>query len=153
MTKIEKLVGGNVWKAVRGLHGLETAARNLRMELERSQGAMSLSVLIGMVAEEWGVTIEAIHSRDRHSDVAMARQVAMVLTRECFKSSLSEVGRMFSRDHGTVLHAERAVRAACETTQSIARRVDRLRSLLRVTPAVVVPGDPLLVQRPMAIAA
>jgi len=50
-------------------------------------------------------------SKRRPANIAFPRQVAMYLTRERTKTSLSEIGDAFGgRDHGTVLHAHRLVK-------------------------------------------
>jgi chromosomal replication initiation ATPase DnaA len=46
----------------------------------------------------------ALRSRGRSASVARARQVAMYLAHVAFGLSLTEVGRLFSRDRTTVAH-------------------------------------------------
>jgi chromosomal replication initiator protein len=49
-------------------------------------------------------------SKRRPANIAFPRQIAMYLSRELTRSSLSEIGEAFGgRDHGTVLHAHRQV--------------------------------------------
>ena len=55
-----------------------------------------------------GVTVKQIFSRSRHDEVALTRQILMMrMTNRGW--SLSAVGRSFERDHGTVIHARKAV--------------------------------------------
>lgn len=52
---------------------------------------------------------EALLSPARRREIAWPRQVAMELTAAHSSLSLPAVGRMFHRDHTTVMHARRAV--------------------------------------------
>lgn len=58
------------------------------------------------VAQVFGVDAAAIDAETRgRADVALARQVAMYLAHVACGMSLTDVGRMFSRDRTTVAHA------------------------------------------------
>lgn len=156
MTAIEQLVGGDVWRTVNELKALEDALRAVRLELERSQGmdpSVSLvTVVVDVVAEEFGVEAVAVRGRGRTMQVALARQVAMSLTHQLFIPSISKVGRMFGRDHGTVCWAIRAVADAVSTDPKTARRVAAIRQ--RLTARESQPVQPLAVTlTPMKLAA
>ncbi len=77
-----------------------------------------------------------LNSNKRSRQVVYARQVAMYLCRELTDLSLPAIGQRFGgRDHTTVLHAHRQVRARLlsdETTRSL---VDRILSKLGATPS------------------
>lgn len=58
------------------------------------------------VAQVFGVDAAAIDAETRgRAEVALARQVAMYLAHVACGKSLTDVGRMFSRDRTTVAHA------------------------------------------------
>lgn len=58
------------------------------------------------VAQVFGVDAAAIDQGTRgRAEVALARQVAMYLAHVACEMSLTDVGRMFSRDRTTVAHA------------------------------------------------
>ncbi len=58
------------------------------------------------VAQVFGVDAAAIDAETRgRAEVALARQVAMYLAHVACGMSLTDVGRMFSRDRTTVAHA------------------------------------------------
>ena len=61
------------------------------------------------VAEKFGVSADDIMSRKRTPKIARARMVAMAGLRMA-GFSLSETGRFFERDHGTVIHACKTVK-------------------------------------------
>ena len=62
------------------------------------------------VAEHFDIRLADMTSKRRPANIAFPRQIAMYLSRELTRSSLSEIGEAFGgRDHGTVLHAHRQV--------------------------------------------
>jgi chromosomal replication initiator protein len=84
------------------------------------------------VAETFGVPVEKMKARGRASQIAHARQVAMYLARELTHLSLAQVGEHFgSRDHTTVLHAQRKISQAVEHAGQTQRDVENLRRMLR----------------------
>jgi chromosomal replication initiator protein len=56
-----------------------------------------------------GVSVEDLISRDRHKNVSAARHEIMYWIRTKLKWSYPEIGRLFGRDHTTVLDACRKV--------------------------------------------
>jgi hypothetical protein len=60
-------------------------------------------------AAYFGLPAADVLGSGRAADVALARQVAMFLCRRLLGLSLPAVGRVFDRDHSTVLHAARKV--------------------------------------------
>ena len=89
------------------------------------------------VADEWNIkaswmTTPAGAANVRKERYAWPRQVAIHLARTITGKSLSQIGRAFGgRDHGTVFHAMRVVRARMETEPATAERVRRLEERLR----------------------
>ena len=83
-------------------------------------------------AERFGLTKQALLAADRRPRVALARQVAMYLTRELTDESLPAIGRSFGgRNHSTVLHACRRVERAIEREGEARDAVHNLRNTLR----------------------
>ena len=69
----------------------------------------------------------------RPANIAMARQIAMYLSRKLTTHSLQEIGRQFGgRDHGTVMHAIKVIGNAMENDENIKRKVDYLLKTLSV---------------------
>jgi hypothetical protein len=66
--------------------------------------------------------------RDR--ELTRARQIAMYLSTELTGHSLSEIGRRFTRDHTTVMHAVRMVHERTESDEETALNVALLRERL-----------------------
>jgi len=75
-----------------------------------------------IVAEHFDVRLADMTGKRRPASIAVPRQIAMFLARELTKSSLVDIGEAFGgRDHGTVIHACKAV--AAKNKQDEFRRV------------------------------
>lgn len=57
------------------------------------------------VSTYYGVRIDELKSKKRHSRIVRARHVALYLIREDLRLSLHECGALLNRDHSSVLHA------------------------------------------------
>lgn len=57
-----------------------------------------------------GLTLDELRGPDRGRIVAHARQDAMLLLSEATRLSKSQIGRLFNRDHTTVLYGLKAAR-------------------------------------------
>lgn len=66
-------------------------------------------MVVDVVAEFFGTTRSALASRSRRRSVLEPRQVAMYLCRRHTNRSLSEIGRVFNRNHPAVHNAVRVV--------------------------------------------
>jgi chromosomal replication initiator protein len=79
---------------------------------EEARRAVTIEQIQRRVAEHFDIRLADMASKRRPANIAFPRQVAMYLSRELTRASLSEIGEAFGgRDHGTVLHAHRQVRA------------------------------------------
>ncbi len=77
-------------------------------------------------ADHFGMPREQLTSRDRHKSVAFARQMAMYLIRQTLQLSYPEIGRLFGRDHTTVMHAVRIIPGAPRASAHMTAILDRL---------------------------
>jgi len=78
---------------------------------EEARRTVTIEQIQRRVAEHFDIRLADMTSKRRPANIAFPRQVAMYLTRERTKTSLSEIGDAFGgRDHGTVLHAHRLVK-------------------------------------------
>lgn len=84
-------------------------------------------------AESFNIDTSEIVGKRRPANIAMARQIAMYLSRKLTTHSLQEIGRQFGgRDHGTVMHAIKVIGNAMENDENIKRKVDYLLKTLSV---------------------
>jgi chromosomal replication initiator protein len=89
----------------------ETVEQLLRDILqEEAKKIVTIDQIQKKVAEHFDVRLADMTSKRRPANIAFPRQIAMYLARRHTKSSLNEIGDAFGgRDHGTVLHAYKAV--------------------------------------------
>lgn len=76
--------------------------------------------IIGAVGDALEVHVREIMGIRRTARISAARQLAMVVIRASTNLSLVEIGDLFNRDHGTVIHAIKAVKARAETDPGFA---------------------------------
>jgi len=101
--------------------------------VRRNRHAPEVGLITALVVAEYAVPIVRLMSRERTDTVAEARMVAMVLLRNHSRLTLQAIGDAFLRDHGTVLHAERAIEARLTTDAQFAQRFARLEASARAT--------------------
>ena len=88
-----------------------TAERLLHdMLMEQAQTILTIETIQKRVADHFQIRHSDMTSKRRPNNIAIPRQVAMYLSRTLTKHSLQEIGDAFGgRDHGTVIHACKAV--------------------------------------------
>jgi len=74
-----------------------------------SRDACRCRAIVDLVADRFHLTGRDIFHRRRTARIALPRQVAMTLMRQVLGLPLQTIGRLFDRDHGTVIHATKAV--------------------------------------------
>lgn len=73
---------------------------------KQSEKPITISLIKKMVAEYFHIDREDLNAKIRTKEIALARQIAMHLSRELTNSSLPKIGEDFGgRDHTTVMHA------------------------------------------------
>jgi chromosomal replication initiator protein len=107
---------------------LETVEALLR-EILHEEGRQSVSVELiqKKVAEHFDLRLADMTGKRRPENIAFPRQIAMFLSRQLTQHSLNAIGEAFGgRDHGTVLHACRAVKDRMEVDPQVRQVVQRL---------------------------
>ncbi|HYG22744.1 MAG TPA: helix-turn-helix domain-containing protein [Verrucomicrobiae bacterium] len=137
--------------ASRSIESVRVATAELTAAAERYEAALTkwlrrrtpasnpqpIDEIKKLVAHHYGLSVTVIDVRNRTPRVAWARQVAMALSCEFTNQSISEVGRQFHRDHGTVLHAIQTVSDRCETCAGDRSDVEHLRNKIKSAPAAI----------------
>lgn len=123
--------------AIKKIRQLETRVQNLRRTLLKDHSCVpafdieKCEQICRTVASEFGFSQAQIESRARTAPVAIVRQVAMTITRQATTLSQAQVGKYFGRDHGTVSHAEHAVKDRMDTEPAFKQRVEKLMEKLK----------------------
>ncbi len=111
---------------------LATAERLLHdVLMEQAQNILTIETIQKRVADHFQIRHSDMTSKRRPNNIAIPRQIAMFLARTLTKHSLQEIGDAFGgRDHGTVIHACKAVDNMCEQDASTRSSVEFLKTQL-----------------------
>ena len=103
------------------------AQETLRDLLTVHAQAITITNIQKVVADYYQLRVADLLAKRRSRSVARPRQVAMSLAKELTEHSLPEIGDQFGgRDHTTVLHACRTVKALRETDGKLNQDWDKL---------------------------
>jgi chromosomal replication initiator protein len=111
---------------------LATAERLLQdVLMEQAQNVLTIETIQKRVADHFQIRHSDMTSKRRPNNIAIPRQIAMFLSRTLTKHSLQEIGDAFGgRDHGTVIHACKAVDNMMEQDASTRGSVEFLKAQL-----------------------
>ncbi len=101
------------------------APPSLSMMASGLRGKISPELIQKIVARRFGMSVETLTGKRRDRETALARQIAMHLSRELTELSLPGIGQVFGgKDHTTVMHA-------CERIKTQIPLDDSLDNLVR----------------------
>src|ERR1035438_5560395 len=101
------------------------------MLMEQAQTLLTIETIQKRVADHFQIRHSDMTSKRRPNNIAIPRQVAMYLARTLTKPSLQEIGDAFGgRDHGTVIHACKAVDNMMEQDASMRGSIEFLKNQL-----------------------
>jgi chromosomal replication initiator protein len=114
---------------------IDLAQEALRDKLHSTNGepphlstTLTINTIQQLVAQEWGVTAEALRSKTRTKALTIPRHIAIFLTRDLLGTQLIEIGNAFGgRDHSTVIHSIEKTSEILSTNPSYKTRVNKLR--------------------------
>ncbi len=85
-----------------------------------------------IVCHHFGLDPEQLNSQKRTRDIALARQVAMYLSKKYTKMSLSAIGSVIGKkNHATVLHACKTIENLMETDREFRQQMEELERRIR----------------------
>jgi chromosomal replication initiator protein len=107
----------------------DTVMRAVRDLIRNSDSFMPApEIIIEETSKCYGVAMSDIMSTSRTKEVAIARQVAMYIIRQQTKLSLPEIGRVFGRDHTTVIHSLEKVEGLIKENRETAENIRDIKS-------------------------
>jgi chromosomal replication initiator protein len=82
-------------------------------------------LIISIVAEHFGITVEDITSKRRNSELVQPRQICMYLCRKLTEESLQNIGKALNKkDHTTVIHGIDKITDDLQTNEELRNRID-----------------------------
>lgn len=103
-------------------------ARKIVQERIPVQGSqLAIEIIQQIVAEHFGLTPELLIGKTRKQEVAVARQVAMLLVKRLTQTPLKVIGLNFgNRDHSTVIHAVQTIEKKCQSDPALEQLIKSL---------------------------
>jgi chromosomal replication initiator protein len=99
--------------------------------MEQAQNQLTIETIQKRVADHYQIRHSDMTSKRRPNNIAIPRQIAMYLSRTLTKHSLQEIGDAFGgRDHGTVIHACKAVDNMMEQDSTVRGAIEFLKNQL-----------------------
>lgn len=91
----------------------------------------SIRQIIAVVAAEFEITQEQLKGAYRTRKFTFPRHVAQYLSQRVTRQSLPTIGRVFYRDHTSVLHAVRKIARLVDEDSTVRELVERLEARIR----------------------
>ncbi|OEU96096.1 chromosomal replication initiator protein DnaA [Streptomyces oceani] len=99
---------------------------------EEAAPELTAADIMAATADYFGLSIDDLCGSSRSRVLVTARQIAMYLCRELTDLSLPKIGAQFGgRDHTTVMHADRKIRALMAERRSIYNQVTELTNRIK----------------------
>ncbi|MER8156040.1 chromosomal replication initiator protein DnaA [Streptomyces sp. NPDC094472] len=99
---------------------------------EDASPEITATAIMAATADYFGHTVDDLCGASRSRVLVTARQIAMYLCRELTDLSLPKIGAQFGgRDHTTVMHADRKIRALMAERRSIYNQVTELTNRIK----------------------
>ena len=85
-------------------------------------------LIIEVVSEHFHISVDQMMSKNRSSDIAKPRQIAMYLCKNMTSSSLDTVGALLGgRDHSTIIHGVKKVTEEYDTNESTRALIETIK--------------------------
>jgi len=148
-TEVVDFIAKNVTENVRDLEGVivsllaHSMLTNAPIDIKLAEKVVSKLVAIkpitlsvekirDLVCNHFNLELESILTASRKREVVQARQIAMYLSKQYTKNSLSSIGQTIGkRDHATVLHACKQVTDLISTDKSFRSSVQEIEAKLK----------------------
>ena len=92
---------------------------------------VSSGMITEFVGSQFRVSVQDMQSRSRKKAITFPRQVAMYLCRKHTQETLADIGKVFNRDHSTVLHSIKVVTGSTNKNISVNEQVRLLSSKIQ----------------------
>ena len=111
---------------------LELAQRIVKKVTHNENKPVTIDDILRVVCTHYGLEPNAIHTKSRKRDVVQARQVAMYLAKTYTDLSTAKIGNLIgNRDHATVLHACKTIKALKDVDKAFQTEIDEIQAELK----------------------
>jgi len=94
---------------------------------------ITTNIILNTVSKYFDVPVAKIMSKSRYSKLVMARQVAQYLMRNQLHMNYSELGRVFERDHTSIIHSVKYIneQMTLKNPDEIVNHLDNIKKELK----------------------
>ena len=111
---------------------LELTQRIVKKVTHNENKPVTIDDIIRVVCTHYGLEPNTIHTKSRKRDVVQARQVAMYLAKTYTDLSTAKIGNLIgNRDHATVLHACKTIKALKDVDKAFQTEMDEIQAELK----------------------
>ena len=96
-------------------------------------GKIDIDKIVSVVASSYSLTESQLKSKVRTRQIALARQIAMYLSRTILNSPYQVIGRVFGKDHTTVLSNVSKIEKESKENPSLRKALDNLTNQIKAT--------------------
>ena len=112
----------------------ELVRKTVREISTNKQVNISIELITKIVCEFFNIEENKMREKNRRKEIALARQIAMYLSKHLTKSSLKTIGLHFGgRDHSTVIHAQSCIERLIIVDPKVKETVDALRNKIEMS--------------------
>ena len=110
---------------------LELAQKVLSDTFSSRKKEVTIDAIQKKTSEFYNIESEMMKAKKKTSNIALARQVAMYLSRSLTENSLKVIGEAFGgRDHSTVIHSCEIISKKMSQDASLREKIDRISAAL-----------------------
>lgn len=85
-------------------------------------------LIVEVVSEHFNITVDQIMSKNRSSDIAKPRQIAMYLCKQMTSQPLDSIGQLLGgRDHSTIIHGVKKITSEYDTDDVLRNTIDTIK--------------------------
>ncbi len=107
---------------------IETASKILGLDEKKIE--INSDLIIEKCAKYFGIKKEDIKSTSRAKEITNARRFAMYLTKELTDKSLNEIGKIFDKNHTTVMYSVDKIKDSLATDKNLQKTLKELKKFI-----------------------
>ncbi len=88
--------------------------------------SLNAQLISELVGSQFKISIQDMQSKSRKKKISFPRQMAMYLSRKHTDETLADIGRVFNRDHSTVMHSIKVISGLNRRDNSVSAQIDLL---------------------------
>lgn len=92
---------------------------------------VTIDKVLSIASKKFNISIEELKSKKRTKEIVFARHATIYIIRKITDMSLIAIGKIFNRDHSSIMHAIDAVENDLKTNQGLMLKVEEVINLVK----------------------